>query len=244
MKKLLATLVVFGLLPTLAHASPSPAQSGERERGAESMRASMKQETKIHREGVKALRDATAAYEDIVFKGPNGEIPKSIQNQAKCIAVFPSAVTAAVVVGGLHGKGVVACKNNNTWSTPTLASLNGASLGAQIGGKSTDYVFFINSDQAVAKLKTGKLDLNADAGFVMGSYDASATTSSAGVVGYQKRGGGYMGASLGASTITLDDAANKEMYGKDIVAVNLLEAVQTGTHEAATEFLKKLPEVS
>ena len=246
MKKLFATLIVFGLLPSLAHASPpgERAREQERARETESIRASMKQETKLARESIKTIREATAAYEDIVFKGPKGEISKSIQDQAKCVAVFPRAVTAAVVVGGLHGKGVVACKNNNVWSTPTLATLSGASLGAQLGGKSTDYVFFINSEQSVAKLKSGKLDVNADAGFVMGTYDASATTSSAGVLGYQKSGGGYMGASLGASTITLDNAANKEVYGKEVVAINLLDGVQTGSHEAATEFVNKLPKVS
>lgn len=243
MKKLLATLIVFGLLPTLSHAAPAGEQMREQERAreSESMRASMKQETKAHREAIQTIRDSAASYEDIVFKGPSGEIPKAIQEQAKCIAVFPKAITAAVVVGGMRGKGVVSCKNNNVWSSPTLATISAASLGAQVGGKSTDYVFFVNSDQAVAKLKTGRLEVNADAGFVMGNYDASATTSSAGVLGYQKSGGGYMGASLGASTITLDDGANKEVYGKEVVAVNLLDGVQVGRHEAATKFLEKLP---
>ncbi|NDC38251.1 MAG: hypothetical protein EBZ48_09395 [Proteobacteria bacterium] len=239
MKKLLSVALLFGLIPALAQAAPSAESARERE--AESIRASLKPETKLAREAIKTIRDATAAYEDIVFKGPKGEVPKSIQDQAKCIAVFPHSVTAAIVVGGMHGKGVVSCKNNNVWSSPTLATLSGASVGAQVGGKSTDYVFFINSAEAVSKIKTGKLDVNADAGFVMGSYDASATTSSAGVLGYQKSGGGYMGASLGASTITLDEASNKEVYGKEFVAVNLLDGVQIGQHEAATEFLKKLP---
>jgi lipid-binding SYLF domain-containing protein len=237
MKKTISIfLTLLALTPAVSHT--------EERRERENMRASMAQPNKEQRELIKSINNATVAYDQIVFRGPNGGVPKSIQQQAKCVAVFPGAVTAAVVVGGMHGKGVVSCKNAGKWSTPSFANINAASVGAQVGGKSTDYVFFINSDEAVSKLKQGQLDVNADAGFVMGGYDASTATTSAGVVGYQKSGGGFMGASIGASTISIDDKSNKELYGKHIVGMSLLDGAQTGESDAAKNFVNKLPHIS
>ncbi len=44
--------------------------------------------------------------------GPHGELPAPIRQINKCVAVFPDVVTAAIGVGGTHGKGVAHCRND------------------------------------------------------------------------------------------------------------------------------------
>jgi lipid-binding SYLF domain-containing protein len=207
----------------------------------DSTRASMKQDSKAQREANDTIRNAARVYDEMVLRSPKGAVPVSVQSHAKCIAIFPNTITAGVVLGGTHGNGVVSCKNGGTWSTPALADLTGASLGLQAGGKSTDLVLFVNSDSAVSSLKKGKFNVGADASIAVGSYDAAVDTSSAGVVAYQRNEGGYIGASLTSGSISLDEDSNRALYGSDMVAIKLLDGIQTGKTTESQELTSKFP---
>ena len=223
MKKLILLMSIMMMVPCLSQADRTDPSKED------------------YREASQTLQDATKVYEDIVMKSPQGQVPKSVLNSAKCIAVFPKVITAAIVVGGTHGDGIVTCRSNDKWSTPSIASLTGGSLGAQIGGKSTDLVLFITNDDAVKTLKKGKFAIGADASVAVGSYDAAADLTKSGVVAYQRNEGGYLGASLGAGNIKIDEDANMRLYGKDAHAVNMLEGRASTQTAAGDTFLTLLP---
>src|SRR5690349_7019244 len=65
-------------------------------------------------------------------------IPKQILDKARAIAVFPSTVKGAFIVGAQHGKGVISARMDGKWSAPAFVTLTGGSLGLQIGGQATD----------------------------------------------------------------------------------------------------------
>ena len=186
-------------------------------------RASMKSEQAEERkDAVQIMRDATRVYREFTKSAPK-PIPSQHLANARCIVVFPEAITAAAIVGGTHGDGVASCKNNGIWSAPTLVDLNAASLGAQLGGKKTDIVLLFNDDKSANLLRQGKFEVGTDASVAMGSYDAAADLSRGAVVAYQRSEGIYVGASLTGGTIASDTEANRSVYGNDSQFGSLIE---------------------
>src|SRR5262245_9134540 len=76
-------------------------------------------------------------------------IPEKVWERARCVAVMPSVKKAAVVVGGEYGRGIVSCRSANGWTAPVFMTLEKGSLGAQIGGESSDLVLLVMNDRGV-----------------------------------------------------------------------------------------------
>src|ERR1700737_2198312 len=59
---------------------------------------------------------------------------------ADCVAVIPGFKKGAAVVGVGFGKGFISCRNGDNWSAPGAVTLEGGSVGVQIGGETIDIV--------------------------------------------------------------------------------------------------------
>src|SRR6185437_7045120 len=59
---------------------------------------------------------------------------------ADCIAVIPGFKKGAAVVGIGYGRGFVSCRNGSGWSAPGAVTLDGGSLGIQLGGEEMNIV--------------------------------------------------------------------------------------------------------
>ena len=53
-----------------------------------------------------------------VMAAPGKSIPAGVITRAACIAVFPSTIQVAVLVGAKHGKGFATCRTAKGWSAP------------------------------------------------------------------------------------------------------------------------------
>ncbi len=234
---LAAAALIIGNAP-FAGAESKPNSAKE----AESPRAKMEEPKVRDTAPEKILRNAAEAYRSIV-RGPHGEVPASVLAAAKCVAVFPNVVTAALVVGGSHGDGTVSCKTKaGRWSAPGFVDMSGGSFGAQLGGKSSDVVLFLQDEEAVNALKKGKFNLGADASVTAGTYSAIAEMKQKGVIAYQRSEGAYAGASLTGTNVMKDDRAAETYYRKPMDFVELIEGTSSPTVTAAAdEFVALLP---
>src|SRR4051812_48551125 len=81
-----------------------------------------------------------------IFGMPDS-IPKDLLDRAECVIVFPSVKKFAMGVGGSYGRGVISCRGGETfegpWGAPAMFALEGASIGFQLGGQSTDFVLLV-----------------------------------------------------------------------------------------------------
>jgi lipid-binding SYLF domain-containing protein len=187
------------------------------------------------------LNEASRAQSE--FKRAHAEgVPSSVKNKAQCIAIIPSVVTAAVVVGGSHGDGVAICKTSAGWSNPAFVDLNAASLGVQVGAKSSDLILYLTSTKAAEALKKGKMELGADASVTAGNFDRSYTAEGTDIVAYQNSSGAYVGASIAGGHMSSDDDSNRAFYGKAVEANEILNGRVDTTNPAAesliTQFTK------
>ena len=94
------------------------------------------------KDAAKKSDKAAEAFRDIMGS-PDKAIPKKVLDSAECVAVFPSTIKGGFIIGAQKGEGVVSCRTGTGWSAPVFLDLSGGSVGAQIGGQSTDYVLLI-----------------------------------------------------------------------------------------------------
>src|SRR5215470_3102945 len=117
------------------------------------------------------------AAADVINKlASSHQIPSSLLEQAKCIAVVPQMTKAGFMVGGKHGNGVVACRTASGWSGPAFISITGGSFGLQAGAEQQELVLLMNA-QGEQELKSGHWDLGAEAVAAGPSGETGATTS-------------------------------------------------------------------
>jgi lipid-binding SYLF domain-containing protein len=188
----------------------------------------------------KLIRDAAEAYRGVI-SDPEKQIPQSVLSKARCVAVVPGAVTAALVVGGTSGSGVASCRTpDNKWSPVSFIGISGGSLGAQIGGKSTDMVLFVMDPASQQTLEKGKFSLGADASVSAGTYGGTAEAPTTGIVAYQRSSGAFVGASLTGMSISEDKDKAQKTYGRSIDVASLLEGKETGISDEISRPLTSL----
>jgi SH3 domain-containing YSC84-like protein 1 len=170
------------------------------------------------------------------------QIPSSLLDQAKCIAVIPKLTKAGLIVGGKHGEGAVSCRTASGWSAPAFITMSGGSVGLQAGAEHQDIVLLMNPEGA-DQLKSGHWDLGASAsaaGPNGGDQAATATGWKAPVLSYSNASGAFAGADVGGSRIGQNKDAIHNVYGEHATFQGILDG-QVQPPAAAQQFMSALP---
>jgi SH3 domain-containing YSC84-like protein 1 len=175
------------------------------------------------------LTDATAVYRELVT-ATDKAIPKELLERAKCVAVLPGVIKAAIGIGGRHGSGVISCRTEGGrgWSAPAFVSISGGSWGAQLGVESSDIVLFFLNDRGARSLIDGsRVTLGGRASVAAGPFGRSAEAATnldfkAEVYSYAKSKGLFAGLSLEGAELKPDNDDNKDYYGGGVTTTQLL----------------------
>lgn len=171
---------------------------------------------KQEKEGREEVREATKVFRQIM-NVPDKAIPQELLEKAEAIGVFPNVVKAGFIVGGRGGDGVVARRTPNGWSAPVFYNIGGASFGAQIGAKKTDYIMLFMNEGALRDLLDDKLEFEGDLSFAAGPVGRTVgagtnLTADAGILVYSRSQGAFVGASIGGAVLTADNSINEAFY--------------------------------
>jgi len=175
----------------------------------------------------------TSSYDVMkaVLDMPDKGIPKDLLNKAECVVIFPSVKKGAFVVGASYGRGVMTCRSGanfrGLWSAPAFFALEGGSFGLQIGGQATDFVLLIMNEQGAKSVMTSKVKLGGDASVAAGPVGRATSAETdivmkAQILSWSRNRGVFAGVSLEGSTLRSDDDANKNLYGKDLNAKQII----------------------
>jgi SH3 domain-containing YSC84-like protein 1 len=149
---------------------------------------------------------------------PQNEIPRSLLAQAQAVAIVPSMVRGAFVIGVQHGRGVLVLRDaQGTWQPPRMIQITGGSIGYQIGVQATDLVLVFRTQQSVANLLRGTMKIGVDAAAAAGPVgrQTSAATDlqmQAEILSYSRARGAFVGVSIDGSVISLDPTAEAMYY--------------------------------
>jgi len=177
------------------------------------------------------------------------DIPQDLIDKARCVVVMPSVLKAAFVVGGSYGRGAMVCRTGKhftgPWGAPAMYALEGASVGFQIGGEATDFVFLLMNDRAADSLLHSKVKLGADATAAAGPKGRSAEADSdaymrAEILSYSRARGVFAGVSLEGSTLRPDEEGNRKLYGSSASAAKILSESEARAPSSAHDLLAAL----
>jgi len=165
-----------------------------------------------------------------ILNAPDG-IPQSVLDKADCVVILPSVLKFAIGIGGSYGRGVMTCRGGSTfhgkWGPPTMMALEGGSAGLQLGGNATDFILLLMSPRSAKSVLSSKVKLGADASAAAGPVGRAASaetdvTLRAEILSYSRSRGLFAGVSLEGSTLRPDNGANKNLYGKEVKASDIV----------------------
>jgi SH3 domain-containing YSC84-like protein 1 len=175
------------------------------------------------------LSNAATAMQAILSE--NNGLPKSILDQAECVLIFPSVKKVAIGIGGSYGAGALVCrtgaKMNGNWGAPAMYKLDQGSVGLQLGSTATDFVLVVMNQKGAEQVLNGKTKLGSNAAAAAGPTGAQATgynaeAMQADVLTYSRSKGLFAGVSLEGASMDTDDNANKDLYGKQMSAKDIV----------------------
>jgi lipid-binding SYLF domain-containing protein len=162
---------------------------------------------------------------------PEKGIPRDLLDKAECVVVFPSVKKAGFVVGASYGRGVIVCRTGENfrgaWSAPAMFALEGGSVGFQIGGEATDFVLLVMNEKGANSVMSSKVKLGADASAAAGPVGRTTSAETdvamkAQILSYSRARGVFGGVSLEGSTLRSDGGANKNLYGEELDAKQIV----------------------
>jgi len=193
------------------------------------------------------LKDCGAVLKEIL--DIPDDIPQGLLDKADCVVVYPSVLKAAFVVGGSYGRGAMTCRQGEdfrgSWGAPTMMAPEGGSFGFQIGGQATDFVLLVMNEGGARGILAGKVKLGGDASVAAGPVgrDASAETDvtlRSEILSYSRSRGLFAGISLEGSTIRPDNKANKQIYGKELEAKQIVLSDHVRVPDVAEQLVSTL----
>jgi lipid-binding SYLF domain-containing protein len=150
---------------------------------------------------------------------PDKGIPEDVLGSAECVAVVPSMLKGGFIVAARYGRGVASCRQAKGWSAPAFFSIEGGSVGFQIGGQAVDLVMLIMNKEGMNNLLSSKFQLGADASVAAGPVGRHAAGDTdwkmrAQVLTYSRARGIFAGVSLDGARIHQDKDSTREFYGR------------------------------
>ncbi len=171
------------------------------------------------------LKESATVVKEIL--GMPDNVPQDLLDRAECVIVIPSVKKVAIGIGGSYGRGALVCRTGKDftgpWSAPAMFALEGGSFGLQLGGQATDYLLLIMNPRGAESIMTSKVKLGADASAAAGPKGRTAAAATdivmrAEILSYSRARGLFAGISLEGSTLRSDGDANKNLYGKELTA--------------------------
>src|SRR5215831_4361511 len=185
-----------------------------------------------------------------IMKIPENSIPEELMARAHGIAVIPHVVKGAFGLGGQWGKGLMSQRREDgIWSTPAFIEIGGGSFGLQIGVQASDVVLVFTDQTGIKGLLKSKLKLGADASATAGPVGRKAEVGTdaalrSGVFAYSRSKGLFAGISLDGSVVSIDDSANRRVYGKEVTGEWILLDNRVKPNATVQPFMTTLQMVS
>lgn len=189
-------------------------------------------------------RKASKIIRSFVDSGNNGldkVIPRQVLERAQGFAVF-TVVKAGFLFSARGGSGIVIAKlEDGSWSAPSAIGTAGFGFGGQMGAEVTDFLVVLNSRTAVKTfMAAGSMTLGGNLSVAVGplgrNAEGSGTLSSKGktaaLYSYSKTKGLFGGLSIEGSVIVERQDANRQAYGQDLTAKQILSGAIDPPHWA------------
>jgi lipid-binding SYLF domain-containing protein len=176
-------------------------------------------------------------------------IPRDLLEKAECVIVIPSMITVAAGLGGSMGHGAMVCRTGSSfdgaWGAPAMYTLQGGSVGFQLGAEATDLVLLVMNPRGLGALLNSKVKLGGNASVAAGpkgrAVEASTDASMrAEILSYSRSRGLFAGVSLSGTSLRPDNDANEQVYGRKLTARRIITGATMTAPESGHRFVDVL----
>jgi len=202
--------------PTPRRADPEASVPGPAARGADDAQGTVGGEHDVP-EPERTVREALAVFQQMRQEPQM----RDALVQASGVFVIPGYATAALVVGGAGGSGIMLEQRDGQWSPPAFYHIGSASLGLQAGVAAGPLAMLLMNDDAVRPfhdLSNFSLDAAAGVTLVDWSALAEATAGRGDVVVWSDMTGLVVDLSVAVSTINFDEEATSRYYRQRVMS--------------------------
>jgi len=177
-------------------------------------------------DSVKRLQKSSEVFGEIM-RTPDKGIPEDLLDKCACIGIVPGLKKGGLGIGGKYGRGVVMCRKPSGWTAPSFITIEGGSVGFQIGFTQIDVVMLFMNKKGVEKLIDDKFTIGADASAAAGPVGRSTAAQTnirldAEILTYSRAKGLFAGVALDGATLRQDKDDNKDFYGAEVDARKIL----------------------
>jgi lipid-binding SYLF domain-containing protein len=167
-------------------------------------------------------------------------------DHARAVVIVPALYKGGFIFGGQYGNAVLLARmEDGSWSYPAFYTMEGGSVGLQIGLESTAVLFIVMSDKGLHAMLNNQFKFGADTGvtvLVVGAGVGASTTSNLGadIYAYSLTGIGlYGGLSLEGTVLSARESWNAAYYGSNVSsrAIVLDNAVSNPRADALRDIL-------
>jgi lipid-binding SYLF domain-containing protein len=159
------------------------------------------------------LGKAVAVLSKLTDSSGRGIRTEEIAN-ADCVAIIPGFKKGAAVVGVSFGRGFISCRNGDNWSAPGAVTIEGGSVGVQLGGEKIDIVILSMDKERRSKLLSDRFTIGSDASAAWGNGKSAHGDPNPKILFFGQTKGAFAGFDLDGVTLKADDAGNQALYGK------------------------------
>lgn len=199
----------------------------------------------------KRLNRSAQVFREIL-SAPDQSVPRDLLERSHCVLIIPSMLKGGFVLGGRYGKGVVSCRKEGglgPWGPPSMVVLAGGSFGLQIGGAAVDVLMLVMNPSGIEKLLQDKFTLGGDISAAAGPVGRAATAETdaqmnAKILTYSRSRGVFAGLELKGAVLMQDREGNRNLYGRDVEARQLLVEGDLAVPAAARRLLQQLTNAS
>jgi lipid-binding SYLF domain-containing protein len=172
------------------------------------------------------IERAASSFQELM-RTPDRGVPRDLLERSKCVVIIPGLKKGAFGFGGKYGRGFAVCRGRSGWSAPAGVRIEGASIGFQLGGSSTDVFMLVMNEKGMSHLLADKFTLGGEMAAAAGPIgrETSANTDvlmSAEVLTWSRSRGVFAGISLEGATLRTDGSENERLYGKRVSNKDIL----------------------
>jgi lipid-binding SYLF domain-containing protein len=167
---------------------------------------------------------------DEIMQVSDKAIPQELLDKAECAVIVPGLKKGAFIIGGKFGRGYFTCRkaDGNGWGSPASITIEGGSVGFQIGGSENDIVLLVMNKKGVNRLLSNQFKLGGEASVAAGPVGRTSSAQTdvlltAEILSWSRSRGVFAGLSLEGSTLRQDLNGNKALYGKTLTNKEVIE---------------------
>ncbi len=174
---------------------------------------------------------ATLALQEMMNQTVS-EDPRVMLQRSRAVMICPRVFKAGFFFGGEGGACVLLARaGNGTWSYPAFYGMGSGSFGLQIGIQDSQFIMLIMTEKGLRAILDSQFKFGADASLAIATLGAGVQGSTTGALGadiiaFSQSRGLYGGISIEGSLMGQRSEWNKEYYGRETGAHQIVIDMQ------------------